>query len=125
MGFDGRWGRMTMAALAFAATAVLIFFGNGLEPHWPLMWIAFVPVLWFALGSRVWQAGVVAFAAMLLGCLNFWLLRCAGRAARCVVHRLWPDRTDVCGWRAADARTGAARCDLERVDRAAGVVGDV
>jgi apolipoprotein N-acyltransferase len=63
---------MTMAALAFAATAVLIFFGNGLEPHWPLMWIAFVPVLWFALGSTAWQAGVVAFAAMLLGCLNFW-----------------------------------------------------
>ncbi len=53
-------------------TAVLLYFGNGLEPVWPLMWIACVPVLWFALRSSWWAAAVVAAAAMLVGNLNLW-----------------------------------------------------
>jgi apolipoprotein N-acyltransferase len=61
-----------MAMLAIAATALLIFFGNGLMPLWPLMWLAPLPVLLFALRSSAWSAGVAAFFAMLLGCLNFW-----------------------------------------------------
>ena len=72
MGFGNKWKRMMEAVLAISGTAILVFFGNGLEPRWPLMWIASVPVLWFALGSTAWQAGLVAFAGMLLGCLNYW-----------------------------------------------------
>lgn len=63
------WG---LGLLAVAATAVLVYFGNGLEPRWPLMWIAPVPVLLYALRSPAGRAGLVAFAGTLLGGLNLW-----------------------------------------------------
>lgn len=63
------WGP---GAAAAAATAVLVYFGNGLDPVWPLMWLAPVPVLVFALRSSALRAGAAAFVAMLAGCLNFW-----------------------------------------------------
>jgi apolipoprotein N-acyltransferase len=50
----------------------MIWFGNGLDPLWPLMWIALAPVLVFALRSSWWAAAVMAAAAMLLGNLNMW-----------------------------------------------------
>ncbi|MFP5228761.1 MAG: apolipoprotein N-acyltransferase [Acidobacteriota bacterium] len=65
-------GEWLLAVVAIAATSLLIFFGNGLQPRWPLMWFAPVPVLVYALRSSAWRAGVVAFLGMLLGCLNFW-----------------------------------------------------
>ena len=50
------------------------------------MWFAPLPVLVYALRSRAWSAGLVAFAAMLAGCLNLWsYLRILGSAADCVV----------------------------------------
>jgi len=58
--------------LAFAATAALVYFGNGFEPRWPLMWIAPLPVLWLALRSRWWSAALVSGLALLTGCLNLW-----------------------------------------------------
>jgi apolipoprotein N-acyltransferase len=61
-----------MALLALASTAALVYFGNGLDPRWPLMWFAPLPVLVYALRSSAWRAGLVTFAAMLAGCLNFW-----------------------------------------------------
>ena len=36
MEFGGKLRELTMALLAVAATALLVFFGNGLEPRWPL-----------------------------------------------------------------------------------------
>jgi apolipoprotein N-acyltransferase len=61
-----------IAALVIASTAVMICFGNGLNPAWPLMWFAMLPVLWFALRST-WQASALAaIASMLLGGLNMW-----------------------------------------------------
>ena len=63
------WG---LGAAAAAATAVLVYFGNGLDPVWPLMWVAPLPVLVFALRSSVGRAATVAFVAMLAGGLNFW-----------------------------------------------------
>ena len=68
----GKVRGLLVALLAIAATAVLVYFGNGLEPRWPLMWVAPVPVLVYALRNSAWRAGVVAFVAMLAGCLNFW-----------------------------------------------------
>ncbi len=70
MEFAGRLGRLVVALSAFAATALLVHYGNGLMPRWPLMWFAALPVLVYALKSPAWRAGLVAFAAWLAGCLN-------------------------------------------------------
>jgi len=50
----------------------MLYFGNGLNPLWPLMWIAFVPVLVFSLRSSRWAAAVTAMCTMMLGNLNLW-----------------------------------------------------
>jgi apolipoprotein N-acyltransferase len=57
--------------LSIFATAALLIAGNGMEPRWPLMWIAFVPVLVLAAEIESWLlAGLAAFLSMLLGSLN-------------------------------------------------------
>jgi apolipoprotein N-acyltransferase len=63
---------IAMAILVAAATAVLLWFGNGLDPWWPLMWFAPLPVLWFALRRSWWVAAVTTGAAWLAGCFNLW-----------------------------------------------------
>jgi len=55
------------AAAVFAATAVLVWFGNGLTPWWPLMWVAPLPLFWYSLRSSWWSAALVAFGAWLVG----------------------------------------------------------
>ncbi len=67
-----RLGSISNALLAFAATAVLLYFGNGLTPRWPLMWFAPLPALLFVLRQPAWKAGLVASAAWLAGGLNLW-----------------------------------------------------
>lgn len=64
--------RLVEGVLAIAATAVLYYFGNGLVPLWPLMWIAPLPVMAYALRSNRWSAAVTAVVAMMLGNLNMW-----------------------------------------------------
>lgn len=59
-------------ALATAVTALMLYFGNGLNPVWPLVWFAWFPVLWFSLRSPWWMAGIASGAAVLLGYLNMW-----------------------------------------------------
>jgi apolipoprotein N-acyltransferase len=54
------------------STAVLVWFGNGLDPVWPLLWFAPLPVLIFALRSSWWSAALTAGFAWLAGCLNLW-----------------------------------------------------
>lgn len=66
------WRAFGAALLAFSATALLVYFGNTLEPVWPLMWIAPLPVLWYALRSRWGSAALVSGLALLAGCLNLW-----------------------------------------------------
>jgi apolipoprotein N-acyltransferase len=58
--------------LAIVATAAMFYFGNGLNPSWPLMWFAPLPVLLLALRSNWWTAAVTAVAGMMLGSLNMW-----------------------------------------------------
>ena len=66
-------GRTTAALCAVALTSLLLWFGNGLNPWWPLMWFAPLPVLLFAAGSRSWLASVlVAGSSWLLGSLSLW-----------------------------------------------------
>jgi apolipoprotein N-acyltransferase len=72
MGFDSRSGRVAFALAAFVAAAVLVYFGNGLTPQWPLMWLAPLPVLLLALRRQAWHAGLVAAGSWLAGCLNLW-----------------------------------------------------
>src|ERR1700738_1145746 len=64
--------QLVEGVLAVAATAVLYYFGNGVVPLWPLMWIAPLPVMGFALRSDRWSAAVTAVVAMMLGSLNMW-----------------------------------------------------
>lgn len=72
MAFVNNWRSLGVAALAFSATALLVYFGNTFEPVWPLMWFAPLPVLWYALRSRWSHAALVSGLALLAGCLNLW-----------------------------------------------------
>lgn len=58
--------------LAVALTAVLVWFGTGLDPCWPLVWFAPLPVLLLAARTRWWIAALAAAAAWSLGLLNLW-----------------------------------------------------
>jgi apolipoprotein N-acyltransferase len=64
--------RLGSGLLAIASTAVLLWFGTGLNPHWPLMWFAPLPALLFAPRASWWSAALVAGSAWILGSLNMW-----------------------------------------------------
>ena len=66
--FDSR--RIGIALLAAASSAVLIWFGTGLHPAWPLLWLAPLPVLVVAARSPWWAAGLTAMLAWTVGNLN-------------------------------------------------------
>ena len=72
MAFATSSRRILTAILAVASTAILFWFGNALNPVWPLMWIAPLPILIFALRNSWRSAAVTAILAMLLGCMNMW-----------------------------------------------------
>ncbi len=72
MAFAINYRRVGGAVLAIVATATMFYFGDGLNPLWPLMWIAPLPVLAFALRSKWWATAMVTATAMLLGNLNMW-----------------------------------------------------
>lgn len=62
---------MLAATLAVFTTAALLLAGNGMNPVWPLIWIAFIPVLLLAAETTSWRvAAAVAAVSMLLGNLN-------------------------------------------------------
>jgi apolipoprotein N-acyltransferase len=60
------------SAIAIALSALLIFFGTGLEPIWPLMWLAPIPVLLIATHASALRSAIVAFAAWFMGMFNLW-----------------------------------------------------
>jgi apolipoprotein N-acyltransferase len=64
--------RNSVALLVVVSTAVLVWFGTGLNPWWPLLWFAPLPVLLFASRSSWWGAALTAFLAWLVGSLNMW-----------------------------------------------------
>lgn len=72
MAFSSKYRGGIAALLAIVLSSILIWFGNGLNPLWPLLWFAPLPVLWFALRSSWWGAAIVAAVSTLLGGLNMW-----------------------------------------------------
>lgn len=64
--------RSGAAFLAVVSTAVWVWFGTGLNPMWPLLWFAPLPVLLFGSRSSWWGAAVTAVLAWLIGSLNLW-----------------------------------------------------
>ena len=72
MAFGVKLLRVVEATLACAATATMMYFGSGLDPIWPLMWVAPLPVLWFAARHGRWSAALVAGIASLAGSLTYW-----------------------------------------------------
>lgn len=63
---------LARGAAAVAAAALLLNFGNGLNPIWPLVWLAWIPVLWFSLSAPWWAAACAGFATTLLSGLHLW-----------------------------------------------------
>ena len=60
------------ATLATLTTAALLLVGDGMNPLWPLMWLAFLPVLLFAAETKSWLlAAAAAAASLFLGTLTF------------------------------------------------------
>jgi apolipoprotein N-acyltransferase len=59
------------AAFAVFTTAGLLLAGDGMNPVWPLMWIAFLPVLLLAAETTSWLlAAASAALSMVLGSLT-------------------------------------------------------
>jgi hypothetical protein len=67
-----RPSKSVLVIAAVLLTAVLAYFGTGLNPFWPLLWFAPVPVLVVATGLRPFHAFLVALLAWLGGELNQW-----------------------------------------------------
>jgi len=64
--------RLGFGLIATALMGLLIFFGTGLDPFWPLMWFAPLPVLLFANRASWWGAALAAGLGVILGILNLW-----------------------------------------------------
>lgn len=72
MAFANNSRRIAAALAAIASSSIMIWFGNGLEPWWPLLWFAPLPVLLFALHSSWGEAALTAALSMLIGSINMW-----------------------------------------------------
>ena len=72
MAFAADYRRSGIALLTVVSTAVLVWFGTGLNPGWPLLWFAPLPVLLFAPRASWWGAALTAALSWLLGSLNLW-----------------------------------------------------
>ncbi|GLQ99425.1 nitrilase-related carbon-nitrogen hydrolase [Dyella mobilis] len=64
--------RVSTCVAAVALSAVLLWFGTGMEPMWPLLWLAPLPVLLIATRASAFRTAIVAFVAWFAGTLNMW-----------------------------------------------------
>ncbi len=72
MSFELNARRLGVGLLCAALTALFVWFGTGLEPWWPLLWVAPLPVLTFAPRASWWGAALVALSAWFVGSFNLW-----------------------------------------------------
>jgi len=70
--FANDYRRTGTALLAVGSTGVLVWFGTGLYPRWPLLWFAPLPVLLFASRNSWWSTALTAALSWLVGSLNMW-----------------------------------------------------
>jgi apolipoprotein N-acyltransferase len=61
-----------IALIAITLSATAFFFGNGLHPHWWLLWLAPIPVLMAASRLTARSAWMTAFIAFFLGGSTWW-----------------------------------------------------
>ncbi|HZP61108.1 MAG TPA: nitrilase-related carbon-nitrogen hydrolase [Opitutaceae bacterium] len=69
---DSKPLRFPLLLAASLLTAVAYWNGTGLQPRWPLTWLAAMPVLLVAPRAPAWTALGAAFSAFALGALNTW-----------------------------------------------------
>src|SRR5690242_14525757 len=62
-----------IGVLAAIATAILAFFGTGLQPVWPLLWLAPIPLLVAATGLGAGATFLLGSVAWFVGELNQWI----------------------------------------------------
>lgn len=72
MASDSNIRRIAFTLLAGAAAALMIWFGTGLDPWWPLLWFAPLPVLLVAARASWRIAGLTALVAWAAGSMNLW-----------------------------------------------------
>ena len=72
MAFASDSRRSGVALLTVASSAVLVWYGTGLYPKWPLLWFAPLPVLLFAARNSWRSTAVTASLAWFIGSLNLW-----------------------------------------------------
>jgi apolipoprotein N-acyltransferase len=70
--FSNDYRRYGAAFVSVVSTAALVWFGTGLNPCWPLLWFAPLPVLFFASCSSWQSAAATAALAWFIGGLNLW-----------------------------------------------------
>lgn len=64
--------KTSTSIIAATVTALCVYFGTGLHPHWWMTWLAAVPVLALAYRAAALPAFLVSFFAFLIGELNLW-----------------------------------------------------
>ncbi len=71
-----RTGDVSVALICAALSATLVWGGTSLQPHWWMLWVALLPLLWYAGRHRDRRHGVLTAAATFLawgiGSLNQW-----------------------------------------------------
>ncbi len=63
---------LVLVIVAGTTTAVLVYFGTGLHPIWPLLWFAPVPIIAIAPQLRARSAFALATVAWFFGEMNLW-----------------------------------------------------
>jgi apolipoprotein N-acyltransferase len=72
MEFASKRGGIVAATFAVGVSAVLVWFGNNLDPYWPLLWLAPLPVLVIALRGSALRACFAVGLPWLIGSFSLW-----------------------------------------------------
>jgi apolipoprotein N-acyltransferase len=64
--------RCVTALITVASAAILFWFGNGLDPWWPLFWFAPLPLLIFASRNSWGSTALTTFLSLMIGSLSMW-----------------------------------------------------
>ena len=110
--------KLLLMIVAGTTTALLLYFGTGLHPIWPLLWFAPIPVSAIAPQLRASRAFGLRAVAWFFGATNLWKHLAYGiglplAADSCFVSgpgNRFCSRRLVCA-QLSSARRGLSRCD--------------